>query len=143
MPFVKIMIHAVWGTKNHHPFLTKEVKPLVIKHIKENAKIKGIYIDSLNGAADHLHCLFCLNADMSNAKAMQLIKGESAYWINKEKLTKTKFEWADEYYSVSVSESIVPKVRAYIQNQEEHHKKKTFAQEHEEFISKYDLKCQG
>lgn len=137
------MIHAVWGTKNRYPFLTKEIREKVIQHIKQNAKTKGIYIDRLNGHTEHMHCLISLNADMSIAKAMQLIKGESAFWINKEKMTKRKFEWANEYYAASVSESVLGKVRAYIDNQEEHHKKKTFEQEHEEFISKYDIKTQG
>ena len=45
MSFVKVMIHAVWGTKNHYPFLTKEIKPKVISHILENAQKKQIFID--------------------------------------------------------------------------------------------------
>jgi len=107
MAFVKIMIHAVWGTKNREPFLTKELLTVVIDHIRQNAKTKEIYIDRLNGHTDHMHCLMELNADMSIAKAIQLIKGESAFWINKHKLTKSKFEWADEYFAVSVSESML------------------------------------
>ena len=138
MSFVKVMIHAVWGTKNREPFLSHELRLLMIDHIKTNAKEKSIYIDSLNGHFDHLHCLFGLNADMRVSKALNLIKGESAYWTNKEQLTKSKFEWADEYFAVSVSESMLLKVRAYIQNQEEHHKKITFSQEYEEFIIRHN-----
>ena len=133
------MIHSVWGTKNHYPFLTKEIRDKVISHIKENAQKQQIFIDSLNGYTEHLHCLFGLNADMTIAKTLQLIKGESAYWINKQKITKSKFEWADEYYAVSISESDLDNVRKYINPQEEHHKKKTFTQEYEEFIKKYKL----
>ena len=48
-----------------------------------------------------------------------------------------KFEWQDEYFAVSVSESVIDKVRNYIKNQEEHHSKKTFQQEYDEFILKY------
>jgi REP element-mobilizing transposase RayT len=143
MSFVKVMIHAVWGTKNREPFLADEARPLIIKHIRENAKSKEIYIDSLNGYTDHLHCLFGLNADVSISKAMQQIKGESAFWINKENVTKSKFEWADEYFAVSVSESMIPKVRAYIQTQEGHHKKTTFMQEYEEFMRKYNFRSHG
>jgi REP element-mobilizing transposase RayT len=66
-----------------------------------------------------------------------LIKGESSFWINKNKLTIEKFEWQDEYFAVSVSESMLDKVRDYIKNQEEHHRKKTFQEEYDEFISKY------
>ncbi len=143
MSFVQVMIHAVWGTKSRYPFLTKEIKLKVITHIKENAHKKQIFIDRLNGHTDHLHCLFGLNADMSISKTLRLLKGESAFWINNQQFTNSKFEWADEYFAVSVSESMLDKVRAYIDNQEEHHKKATFMQEYEEFIKKYSFKNHG
>jgi REP element-mobilizing transposase RayT len=143
MPYVKVMIHAVWGTKSRYPFLTEEIKSRVISHIRENAQKKLIFIDRLNGHTDHLHCLFGLNADTSIAKTLQLLKGESAYWINKQKLTKLKFEWADEYFAVSVSESSIEKVRLYIDRQEEHHKKVLFIHEYDEFMRKYKFKHHG
>lgn len=68
---------------------------------------------------------------------LQLLKGESSYWINKNELCKEKFEWQDEYFAVFVSESGVNKVREYIKNQEAHHAIKTFQQEYNEFIEKY------
>jgi REP element-mobilizing transposase RayT len=143
MPFVKVMIHAVWGTKSHYPFLTNEIRPKVITHIRENGFKKGIFIDRLNGHFEHLHCLFGLNADVSIAKVLQLLKGEATHWINEQNLTKSKFEWADEYFAVSVSESQLDKVRAYIDRQEDHHKKVTLSQEYEAFIKKYNFKSQG
>lgn len=77
-------------------------------------------------------------------KIMQLIKGESSFWINKNQLTKEKFEWQDEYFAVSVSESQLYRVRNYIKNQEQHHRKKTFQEEYDEFIAKYGFqKFQG
>lgn len=84
-----------------------------------------------------------LNADMSVAKAIQLLKGESSHWANKNGLTKTKFEWADDYFAVSVSESMVDKIRHYIDNQEEHHRKIPFQQEYDEFIKGIDREGQG
>jgi putative transposase len=135
MPFAKLMVHVVWGTKRREPFLTSDVKSKLIAHIIENARSKKIFIDSINGHLDHIHCLLGLNADMTLIKAIQLIKGESAYWVNKNKLTLRKFEWADEYYAVSVSESHLKVLRHYIQIQEEHHKKVTYDQEYKEFLN--------
>jgi REP element-mobilizing transposase RayT len=142
MSYVKIWIHSVWGTKNREPLLSKEIRKDLFRHIKENGKEKDIYIDSINGHLDHVHCLMALNADLTIAKAMQLIKGESTFWANKNKLVKPKLEWADEYFAVSISESMVENVRNYIKNQEEHHKKITFQQEYNEFIKKYKFYCQ-
>ena len=143
MSYVRVWIHAVWGTKNREPLLTKEIRPRMVSHIRENARQKEIYIDRLNGHTDHLHCLFGLNADMTIAKALQLMKGETAYWMNKERITSAKFEWANEYYAVSVNESALDDVRAYIDNQEEHHKKRTYAEEVQEFMQKYNLGRHG
>jgi REP element-mobilizing transposase RayT len=138
MPFVKVYIHFVWSTKNRKPFLdSKELRFKVWNHMRENAKEKGIFIDFVNGHEDHCHCLISLGVDQTIQKVMQLIKGESSFWINKNKLTKEKFEWQDEYFAVSVSESLIDIVRKYIKNQEEHHKKKSFDDEFIDFIVKH------
>jgi REP element-mobilizing transposase RayT len=138
MPYIKTYIHFVWSTKNRFPFLdSKEVRQKVWHHIKENAKEKGIFIDFVNGYTDHCHCLVSLGADQTIQKTMQLIKGESSFWINKNKLCLDKFEWQDEYFAVSVSESMIDKVRNYIRNQEEHHRKQSFQEEYDEFMAKY------
>jgi REP element-mobilizing transposase RayT len=131
------MVHAVWGTKNRFPFLSKGIRTDVINHIKSNAALKQIFIDELNGHNDHLHCLFKLNADLSISKTLQLIKGESSFWINKQSLTRSKFEWADEYYAASVSESKLEAARTYIRNQEQHHAKTSFQSEYEAFLKGY------
>lgn len=143
MAYTKVWIHAVWGTKDRHPFLTKEIRSAVISHILQNAKTKDIYIKNLNGYSEHLHCLFGLNADSSISKTLQLLKGESAFWINKHNITKSKFEWATEYYASSVSESQLSYVMNYIDGQEEHHKETTFLEECESFFSDLKLQSQG
>jgi putative transposase len=141
MPFVKVHIHFVWSTKNRVPYLnTQELRTKVWQHIRENAKEKNIFIDFINGYTDHCHCLISLGIDQTIKKVMQLIKGESSFWINKQNLTNQKFEWQDEYFAVSVSESVVDKLREYIKNQELHHQHKTFQEEYDEFISKYNFK---
>ncbi|WP_315056771.1 IS200/IS605 family transposase [Chryseobacterium indoltheticum] len=141
MPFIKIYIHLVFSTINRIPFLNStEVRVKVWKHIKENASSKGIYLDMINGYSDHCHCLISLGSNQNIEKIIQLIKGESSFWINKNQLTKDKFAWQDEYFAVSVSESMIESVRNYIKNQEIHHKKKSFADEYQEFIDKYNFK---
>ena len=137
MPYVRIWIHCVWGTKRRIPFLTASNKVKIIKHIKENAEAKGIFVDFINGHKEHLHCIISLNADQTLSKLMQLIKGESSHWINKHNLAQGKFEWADEYYAVSVSDSQINQVRDYIKNQEVHHKQISWEEEYEEFIRKF------
>jgi len=139
MAYIKIYIHLVWSTKNREPYLRKKIRYDLFDHIRENAKTKNIHIDCINGYTDHVHCLVSLKPDQTIAKIMQLIKGESSFWLNREYFKKTKFEWQEEYFAVSVGESRIKRVRDYIKNQEEHHKKKTFMDEYNEFIEKYNF----
>lgn len=106
-------------------------------HIRENAKTKDIYIDAINGYSDHCHCLISLGKDQTLQKVMQLVKGESSFWFNKQKLINYKFEWQNEYFALSVSRSVIDKTRSYIANQEVHHFKQTFNNEVGELIEKY------
>ncbi|MFZ1806109.1 MAG: IS200/IS605 family transposase [Cyclobacteriaceae bacterium] len=139
MPFVRVWIHAVWSTKNRYPYLEKEIRNHLFDHIKENARSKGIFLDRLNGYLDHIHCLISLDKEQNISKTIQFIKGESSFWINKNSLVNKKFQWQDEYFAVSVSESNLQAVRDYIDSQEIHHSKKTFQEEYDEFIEKYNF----
>jgi putative transposase len=134
MSHVRIWIHAVWGTKNHDPLINDAARVPLFRHIRENANSKGMFIEFINGTHNHVHCLLSLNADYSISKTINLIKGEASHWLNQQKLLSHKFEWADEYFAASVSESRVPFVRKYIINQEEHHRKVTFEEEYQKFI---------
>jgi REP element-mobilizing transposase RayT len=136
MPWVRVWIPLVWSTKNREPYLTDQIRQDVFQHIRENARKKNIYIDLINGHVEHVHCLISLGTDQTIEKTVQLIKGESSFWINQRGLCKTKFGWQDEYFAVSVSESHLANVRRYIANQEEHHRTKGFAEEFEGFMKR-------
>jgi REP element-mobilizing transposase RayT len=115
-----------------------------LEHIKQNAVVKKIYLDRVNGYDDHLHCLVSLGSGQTLEKIAQLIKGESSYWFNnKSCFNSSKLEWQDEYWAVSVGESQLGSVRAYIDNQATHHRKKTFEEEYSDFINNYGFKQFG
>jgi putative transposase len=140
MSYVKIWIHAVWTVKNRKPLLESDIRRELFSHIHENALAKGILIEVVSGHHNHVHCLFRLKNDQSIDKVMQLLKGESSFWLNKSGLIKTKIGWQKEYFAVSVGEFQVDAVRKYIENQEEHHKRKSWEEEYNEFITKYGFK---
>ena len=143
MPYIKIWIHLIFSTKTRDKLISKQLKPQLLKHIKENSIEKNIYIDFMNCVSDHIHLLISLNSEQTVSKVTQLIKGESSHWINKKNLMHTKFEWQDEYIAVSIGHSQVNRVRDYIKSQEEHHRKKTFKEEYDEFIDKYGFEIIG
>jgi putative transposase len=138
MSWVRVYIHMVFSTKNRIPFLnSKELRKQVFQHIKKNAEEKEIWLDCVSGWQEHAHCLISLGKDQCISKVAQLIKGESSFWINQNKLMANKFEWQDDYWVVGVSESHLKNVRNYIHSQEEHHSNKSFTDEVNEFMEKY------
>lgn len=140
MPHVKVWVHFVWTTKNRLPLLTDSIRQRVFHHIKENARVKGIFLDHINGYREHVHCLISLGTEQTLSWIVKMLKGESSHWINQEKLCSTKFQWQHEYFAVGVGESILDKTRAYIRNQEEHHRIKPFDAEFDSMIRKYGFK---
>ena len=124
MSWVRIWVHLVFTTKKRAPFLKDGIRQKLMQHIRENAAAKGIRLDCVNGYTDHVHCLFLLDKEMTVSKVAQLIKGESSFWINQNKLTPSRFLWQDDYWAAGVSETHLNRVRQYILNQEDHHRKK-------------------
>jgi putative transposase len=141
MSWIRVWIHIVFSTKNRTPFLSSnDLRLQVFDHIKKNAEEKEIWLDTIGGYHDHVHCLISLGTTQTLSKVTNLIKGESSFWINKNALIRDKFAWQDDYWAVSVSESHVPQVRKYIQSQELHHRNLHFNDEINLFMKKYGWK---
>ena len=111
----------------------------VYSFIAEQLRELGCPVRIINGMPDHIHCLFLLNPQKSVADVIKQIKGSSSHYINENNIIPDKFSWQTGYAAYSVSESVVEKVFQYIKTQKEHHQKKTYQQEYEEFLKLYGL----
>jgi putative transposase len=89
--------------------------------------------------ADHTHTLIDLPTNLTIEQVIQLFKGSSSHWINENRLVKGRFAWGRGYGAFSVSHSDVDRVSNYIARQEDHHRKRTFAEEYEIFVERYGL----
>ena len=97
------------------------------------ARGEGFSLVAAGGTANHIHLLFILPATYSLAHAVQKLKGSSSRWMGK------GFSWQEGYGTFSVSASQVPVVKRYIQNQEEHHRKRDFEQEFVTLLRNYGI----
>ena len=61
---------------------------------------------------------------------IQIVKSESTKWIRQQKFCSCQFAWQEGYGAFSYSKSQVSQVILYIQQQELHHRKKTFQEEY-------------
>jgi len=137
--YSKCLIHMIWGTKRRKAILPREVRKKVSTCLCQYAESKEIYMHINYVNADHVHILIDLPRHLALQKVAKLLKGSSSFWINKNRLTKSKFGWARGYGAFSVATSAITKVKSYIRNQEEHHRQKSFFQELDSFLSAYGL----
>lgn len=135
--FISVHVHCVWSPKNRdsslHSRLRERLWPYLGGIAREN-KMKAL---AVGGAADHVHMLISLPATMSVAKALQLLKGNSSKWIHETFPGMHSFEWQEGYGAFSIGVSAIDATKAYIQNQVEHHRKRTFGEEFETMLRKH------
>ncbi|NMC38700.1 MAG: transposase [Bacteroidales bacterium] len=129
----------MWTTKNRIPFLKDCIRESVIYHIRDNARLKGIYIDHINGYHEHLHMIVSIGNRQTISDIMHKVKGESSFWINKNKLTETRFEWQDDYIAVSIDNNHLTVLRKNIRNQPFHRQKVLVHDELERLILEYEM----
>ncbi|HKR60331.1 MAG TPA: transposase [Pyrinomonadaceae bacterium] len=136
--YVCNLMHCAFSTKERYPWIDTELAKNLWPYIGGIARRNRMKALAVGGVSDHLHTLLSLPGTMSFAKAVQLIKGGSSKWIHEE-LGLKKFEWQEGYGAFSVSQSQVKKTIAYINNQKEHHRKRTFKEEFLELLNKHGV----
>jgi REP-associated tyrosine transposase len=137
--YVSNLMHCTFSTTERFPFIDPELESRLWPYLGGIARENRMKALSIGGTADHVHSLLSLPATMSVAKAVQLIKGGSSKWIHDSFSRYKKFGWQEGYGAFSVSASQVRKTIAYIQNQKEHHRKRTFQEEFVEFLVKHGV----
>jgi REP element-mobilizing transposase RayT len=104
-----------------------------------NGKEQKVY--AIGGVADHIHILVSIKPTIALSDLVRDIKANSSKWINEKGFIKGKFQWQEGFGAFSYAHSQLDIIIAYINNQEQHHLKKTFRDEYTELLQKFDVQC--
>ncbi len=137
--YSRCWLHLIWETLRREPMLDKRAAALASANLSDYSHQKGIYMKINYFNADHTHALIDLPTNLTIEQVIQLLKGSSSHWINQNHLVKGRFAWGRGYGAFSVSHSEVSRVANYIARQEEHHLKRSFAEEYEIFVERHGL----
>ena len=135
----QIYIQAVFAVKYRAAVIDHKWKNDLFGVIGNLINEVGCKTIIVNGVEDHVHCFICLKPVVSISELMKTVKAKSSKYINDNKLTNGRFEWQEGYGVFSYGQSQIDSVYKYIQNQEEHHKKKTFKEEYLTFLKKFNV----
>ena len=124
--YTNLLYHIVYGTKERRPLIDDEFQPRLYEYL--GGTIRGLKSTSLEigGVEDHVHILAKVPPTIAISDFLEKLKANSSKWA---KSVRRGFGWQDGYSAFTVSESQVERVRAYIRNQREHHKKTSFRDE--------------
>jgi putative transposase len=137
--YTQVHIHFIFSVKYRDGIIQPSWKNELYKYITGIVHKNNHKLISINGMPDHVHILIGMRPTQSMSDLLQDIKGNSSKWMNEKKFLKTKFEWQEGYGAFSYSKSQIKDVIAYIENQEQHHNKKTFKEEYLEFLQKFEV----
>ncbi len=136
---VKIDLHIIFHTQYDRILLKAEHLPRLHNFISGTIKSLGGVPFKVGGIEDHVHIATTLPKSMSVPDYVKEIKRTSSIWLKKQDAGYERFSWQDGYAAFSVSPSVLPKVMEYIENQREHHSKRSFREELESFLNAYGV----
>ena len=135
--YTQIYIQIVFAVSNRLSLIHSEHKEEIYKYITGIIRNDGHKLIAINGMSDHLHILLGLKPDMALSDLVRDIKTNSSKFINQKRLTSGKFIWQEGYGAFSYGHSQLDIIIRYIQNQEQHHSRKSFKDEYLTLLKKF------
>ena len=135
----KIYGHIIFSTKNRAPLIEKHVRDELGAYITGILRNHDTPVLITCAVKDHVHILCQLSKNHAVSDIVEKVKTGSSKWLKTKKGVPPDFHWQNGYGVFSVSPSKVDTTKAYIKNQEEHHRRKTFEEEFRQFLKQYSV----
>jgi putative transposase len=133
-----LLAHIIFSTKDRHPWVTNDIKSDLHAYLGGIIRQENSQPLSIGGIADHVHLLVCYPPRLAISDLVRTVKSNSSGWVHERWSTKI-FQWQTGYAAFSVSESNRGPVTAYIENQDSHHRAKTFQEELLELLERHGV----
>jgi REP element-mobilizing transposase RayT len=119
--------------------IQKQWQDELYKYICGVVQAKEQKVYAIGGVSDHIHILVSMKPNIAISELVGAIKSNSSRWINERGFINGKFTWQEGFGVFSYSESQLDNVIGYINNQEQHHKIKSFKEEYIELLHKFNV----
>jgi putative transposase len=137
--FTSCLVHCVFSTKERRRLITPVLQERLWPYLGGIAREHKMKMLAVDGVEDHVHALLSIPATLPIAKALQLLKGNSSKWIHETFPDQRLFGWQEGYGAFSIGVSGVNETIAYIRNQKEHHRLRSFKEELIAFLDRHGI----
>ena len=138
--FSQIYIHLVFSVKERQNVIHKTWREELFKYVSGILNGKDQKVFAIGGMPDHIHILISLRPNCMISELVNSVKTNSSKWINSRGFVKGKFNWQEGYGAFSYGQSQLDHVIQYINNQEQHHQKRSFKEEYIELLQRFNVK---
>jgi REP element-mobilizing transposase RayT len=135
----QVLVHLIFSTKSREPLLSDDIRPELHPYMATILKGMDSPAILINSVADHAHVLFHLSKNHALCEVIESVKKDSSKWIKTKGKAYRTFHWQSGYGAFSVSQSNVAQVVRYIEEQKEHHRRRTFQEEFRAFLKTYQV----
>ncbi|WP_323756390.1 IS200/IS605 family transposase [Roseivirga sp.] len=137
--YTQIYIQIVFAVKGRENLIQPKNKEALHKFITGIVKNRGQKLLAVHSMPDHIHLFIGLDPNISISDLVRDVKAGSSKFINESNWLIGKFNWQVGYGAFSYSRSQIDNVIKYINNQEEHHKRRTFKEEYIDLLNKFNV----
>jgi putative transposase len=137
--YTQIYLHVVFAVQGRQNLIRPEHKDELQKYMTGIVTNLGSKLIAINNMADHFHLLIGLKPDLALSELVGKVKSGSSGLINKQRWVLGRFEWQEGFGAFSYSHSQLGTVIRYIQNQEQHHARRTFQEEYRTLLDKFQV----
>jgi putative transposase len=130
------IIFGIRGIGNSIPVKHKDQLHGFISEVVANRKSKLIIANSM---PDHIHLLVSSKPSILQSDLVRDIKALSTTMLKDAGHVLPSFKWQQGYAMLTYAQSQVDDVYRYIQDQEEHHRVRTFQEEYITFLEKFKI----
>ena len=136
----QVWLHIVFSTKDRRAFLqSPEFREEIFRMLSHHVEEAGCFPKLSGGWIDHVHIVCGLSRTVTIAHLVEHLKTETSKWAKKPPHGVSAFTWQAGYGAFSVSQSNLPQVLRYVEQQEKHHGKRTYQDEFRELCQKHEI----
>ncbi len=137
--YTHIYIQVVFAVQGRQSLLQPERNDELQKYITGIVTNQGQKLIAINNMPDHVHVLIGQKPTIALSDLVRDIKAGSSGFINESRWVAGRFSWQEGFGAFSYGHSQLGTVIRYIQNQQQHHRRRSFTEEYAQLLERFNI----
>ena len=137
--YTQIYIQVVFAVQDRQSLIKPEHNDELQKYITGIVTNQCQKLIAINNMPDHMHILIGQKPNIALSDLVRDIKAGSSGFINEHRWVAGRFAWQEGFGAFSYGHSQLTAVIRYIENQQEHHRRRSFTEEYLQLLDRFNV----